>query len=140
MATGNVYLFNTTANSMALLLNNHILTVSLPGVTSSNGYTPTNISAARNPASGNPGTATFGGQNVLIVSFPDGSSQQYNVDIPLSSAPITQDLQLYLFFNQVVLVINGDGTNINPQSAQVIQGQPVSVDIAALQNAPTVDA
>jgi|GEM_PF-2955626 len=129
MAAGSVFLFNTTENNMTLLLNQHILTALLNGVTSSNGYTPTNISAARNASTGNPGTATFGGTNVLIISFPDGTSQQYEVDINPGTAPLTQDLQLYMFYNQVVLVINGNGTDIPPQS-QAFQGKPVSVNLA----------
>ena len=107
MAIGNVYVFNTTSNAMNLILNNHIVTGQLSGVTSSNGYAPTSLSIPRNPSSGNPGNATFGGQNNLIVSFPDGTAQSYTVNIDPSQIPITGDLQLYIFFNILVLLTPG---------------------------------
>jgi hypothetical protein len=104
---GNVYVFNTTANAMNLILNNHLVPGQLNGVTSGNGYVPTSVSVQRNSSSGNPGNATFGGQNNLIVSFPDGTAQSYNVDINPSVIPITGDLQLYIFFNILVLLAPG---------------------------------
>jgi hypothetical protein len=116
MADGNVYVFNATPNTMTLLLNNHILKASVPGVQQSNQYTPTPLVVARNPAD-NPGVAQFGTNNTLIVSFDDGGSQQYPVPIDPNKIPITEDLQLYIFFNEVVLV---DATGAGHST--VIQG------------------
>ena len=104
MADGNVYVFNATPNTMTLLLNNHLLKASVSGVQQSNQYTPTALSVARNPAD-DPGVAQFGTDNTLIVSFdPAGGSQTYSVPIDPTAIPITEDLQLYIFFNEVVLV------------------------------------
>jgi hypothetical protein len=103
MADGNVYVFNATPNTMTLLLNNHLLKASVSGVQQSNQYTPTALSVARNPAD-DPGVAQFGSDNTLIVSFDAGGSQQYSVPIDPNAIPITEDLQLYIFFNEVVLV------------------------------------
>ena len=117
---GNVYVFNSTPNTMTLLLNNHILSASTSGVQKSSSYQPSPQQVQRNSASGNPGNATFGGSNELIVSFPAGSSQQYEVPVP-QDLQITNDLQLYIFFNQVVLVSpTGAGTST------VIEGTTLS--------------
>jgi hypothetical protein len=118
MADGNVYVFNATPNTMTLLLNAHILKASVSGVQQSNQYTPTPIAVPRNPAD-NPGVAQFGTNNTLIVSFDAGGSQQYPVPINPNTIPITEDLQLYIFFNEVVLV---DATGAGHST--VIQGSP----------------
>jgi hypothetical protein len=119
---GNVYVFNATPNTMTLLLNEHLLKASVQGVQSSNSYTPTAISVARNPAD-NPGVAQFGSTNALVVSFDAGGAQNYSVPIDPNALPITSDLQLYIFFNEVVLVSpTGSGTD------SVISGSPVSDD------------
>jgi hypothetical protein len=119
---GNVYVFNATPNVMSLFLNEHLLKASVPGVLQSNSYTPTPLSVARNPAD-NPGVAQFGSTNDLVVSFDAGGAQDYAVPIDPNSLPITVDLQLYIFFNEVVLVSpTGSGT------ASVISGAPTSED------------
>jgi hypothetical protein len=118
---GNVYVFNATPNVMSLFLNQHLLKASVPGVLQANSYAPTPISVARNPAD-NPGVAQFGSINDLVVSFDAGGAQDYPVPIDPNSLPITADLQLYIFFNEVVLVSpTGTGT------ASVIVGTPTSV-------------
>lgn len=119
---GNVYVFNATPNTMSLFLNNHLLKASVPGVLQSNQYAPTPLSVARNPAD-NPGVAQFGSTNDLVVSFDAGGSQDYSVPIDPNQLPITVDLQLYIFFNEVVLV-----TPTGSGEADVIQGSPTSAE------------
>ena len=109
---GNVYVFNATPNQMALLLNNHILDASVSGVQQASNYQPSPIEVARNPSPDNPGNATFGGKNTLVVSFPSGSDQTYPVNISSNTIPIDDDVQLYIFFDEVVLVSpTGAGTS-----------------------------
>jgi hypothetical protein len=103
MADGNVYVFNATPNTVSLFLNSHMLKASVPGVQLSTQYTPTPTSVARNPAD-KPGVAQFGSDNTLIVSFDAGGAQEYSIPIDPNQIPITADLQLYIFFNEVVLV------------------------------------
>jgi len=121
-AIGSVYVFNATPNAMALLLNNHILSASTPGVQKSSSYQPSPQQVQRNPASGNPGNATFGGENTLIVSFLQGTSQQYPVTIS-ADLQINNDLQLYIFFNEVVLV-----TPTGAGESSVIMGQALTAE------------
>lgn len=120
---GNVFVFNATPNTMTLFLNQHVLKLSVQGVQQSNSYAPTPISVARSPAD-NPGAALFGSTNLLVVSFDAGGAQDYSVPIDPNTLPITADLQLYIFFNDVVLVSpTGSGT------ASVIKGLPTSSDM-----------
>ncbi len=123
---GNVYVFNGTPNAMALILNNTILTASLAGVAQTSNYVPQQVIVPRNPSPGNPGNATFGGQNTLIVSFTSGGgSQVYSVDIDPNLIPIGNDVQLYIFFNEVVLVSPTGQANQNGQS-MVVTGLALS--------------
>jgi hypothetical protein len=103
MPVGNVYVFNATPNTVSLFLNQHLLKASVAGVTQSNQYAPTPIAVQRNPAD-HAGVAQFGTDNELIVSFDAGGAQDYSITIDPNAVPITADLQLYIFFNQVVLV------------------------------------
>lgn len=123
---GNVYVFNGTPNTMALILNNTILTLSLAGVQQSSNYVPQQIIVARNPAT-NSNNATFGTDNTLIVSFSSGGggSQTYSVDIDPNVIPITNDVQLYIFFNEVVIVSPTGQANQNGQS-QLVTGLTLS--------------
>jgi hypothetical protein len=100
---GNVYVFNATPNVMSLFLNEHLLKASVPGVLQANAYAPTPLTVARNPAD-HSGVAQFGTDNDLTVSFDAGGSQDYSVPIDPNQLPITSDLQLYIFFDEVVLV------------------------------------
>lgn len=129
---GNVYVFNATANNMTLFLNDCPLN-SLNGVTPSNGYAPLSLTVPRNPSTDSPGNATFGGKNKLIVSFAasGGTSQEYEIDIPSNQAPIASDLQLYIFFNEVVLLINGAGQNIPYQGSSLSTAQVDRITAAA---------
>lgn len=120
MSTGNVYVFNATPNTMSLLLNSHVLKVSVAGVTQSNQYQPTPIVVPRNPAD-HSGVAQFGTDNELIVSFDAGGAQEYSITIDPNEVAITADLQLYIFFNQVVLV-SPDGSG----QSNVIVGAPAA--------------
>ncbi len=123
---GNVYVFNGTPNTMALILNNTILSLSLAGVQQSSNYVPQQIIVARNPAT-NSNNATFGTDNTLIVSFSSGGggSQTYSVDIDPNIIPITNDVQLYIFFNEVVIVSPTGQANQNGQS-QLVTGLALS--------------
>lgn len=123
---GNVYVFNGTPNTMALILNNTILSLSLAGVQQSSNYVPQQIIVARNPAT-NSNNATFGTDNTLIVSFSSGGggSQTYSVDIDPNLIPITSDVQLYIFFNEVVIVSPTGQANQNGQS-QLVTGLALS--------------
>jgi hypothetical protein len=112
MAIGNVHVFNATPNNMALILNNHVLAANIAGAQSAQNHQPSPSQASRNRADGNPGVTQFSGDNTLIVSFPDGTSQTYPVKIPTSEVD-DDDLQLHIFFNQLVLVTpSGDRTSI----------------------------
>jgi hypothetical protein len=121
---GNVYVFNATPNAMLLILNNHIAASNVAGVQQSNGYAPNSVSIPRNPSSSDPGQAQFGGINVLIVSFPSGTSQTYPITIDPNDQQINNDLELYIFFNECVLV-SPAGT-ASPQGQKTIQGQTLS--------------
>lgn len=125
---GNVYVFNATTNDMTLILNNHPVSGTLSAAAQSTSYKPNVVSIARVPGSGNPGTANFGGQNVLIVSFPSGGSQLYNVNVntTLQNQQAT-DLQLYIFYTDAVLVSPGQQQD-NPTdngTSQVLVAQAV---------------
>ena len=124
---GNVYVFNGTPNGMLLILNNAVLTASLSGTAQSSNYVPNVVQAARNPSTTNPGNATFGGANTLIVSFTGGTSQTYPVNIDPNQVQLSSDLQLYIFFNEVVLVTPTGQANQNGQST-VITGDEISQD------------
>jgi hypothetical protein len=78
------------------------------------------------PGSGNPQTANFGGQNVLIVSFPAGGSQLYNVNVnqTLQNQQGT-DLQLYIFYTDAVLVSPGQQQDNPTGQSLVLEGKPV---------------
>jgi hypothetical protein len=103
MSVGNVYYFNATPNAMLLLNNNHILNGNLAGTQKANGYAPNTGTIGRSSADKS-GNETFGEQNKLVVSFPAGTSQEYEVDINSNEIHIERDVELYIFFNQVVLV------------------------------------
>jgi len=127
-AVGNVYVFNATPNTMTLILNAHLLSASTAGVQKSSSYQPSPQQVQRNAAGGNPGNATFGGQNQLLVSFPQGTSQQYPVTIDSNAVQIGNDLQLYIFFNEVVLVTptgTGESTVIEGQALTAQQQEDV---------------
>lgn len=121
---GNVYVFNSTPNTVMLILNGQLITGTLTGITQSSGYAPNSTTVARNSSSGNPGNNTFGAQNSLIVSFSGGGAQTYPVNIPLSEAQIASDLQLYVFYNEVILVLPS-GQAGPGGSSQVIVGSSV---------------
>jgi hypothetical protein len=125
---GNVYVFNGTPNTLSLILNNMPISGTLAAISSSSGYAPSSTSVSRNSASGNPGNNTFGGKNDLVVYFPGGTAQNYPVNISVSQAQIGQDLQLYIFYNQVMLVLPG-GNAENPNGMGVlIEGTPISIE------------
>lgn len=117
---GTVYVFNGTPNAMLLILNNQILTTNLAGIQKTSNYAPQQTTAPRNPAAGNPGNAQFGGSNTLIVSFPSGTSQTYPVNIDPNQIQIDNDLQLYIFFNVVILVIPGGSASSQGQQQVIV--------------------
>jgi hypothetical protein len=130
-----VFVFNATPNAMVLLLNQHVLTLNLSGVQSSNGYAPQTIAVQRNAASGNPGVAQFASVNNLIVSFPNGTAQTYTIVIDPAQLQINSDLQLYIFFNEVVLVTptgSAGQTGQAPLQAQAmnVRGTALSASVA----------
>lgn len=124
---GNVYIFNATAASMTLILNNTLVSATaLSGATQSGSYVPNSIAVSRNSSSSNSGTSQFGGTNVLIVSY-SGTSQKFEVDIDPTANPIASDLQLYLFYNEATLVSQGgQGSTITGGSQVTITGTSVS--------------
>ncbi|HYP40375.1 MAG TPA: hypothetical protein VEX13_08435 [Chloroflexia bacterium] len=123
---GNVYVFNATTNDMTLILNNHPISGTLSAAAQGSSYKPNVTTIARVPGSGNPQTANFGGQNVLIVSFPAGGSQLYNVNVnqTLQNQQAT-DLQLYIFYTDAVLVSPGQQQDNPTGESLVLQGKPV---------------
>lgn len=124
---GNVYVFNATTNDMSLFLNNHPVTGTLTGAAQSTSYKPNVVSIPRVPGSGNPQIASFGGQNTLIVVFPAGGSQQYNVNVnqTLQNQQAT-DLQLYIFYTDAVLVSPGAQQDNSSGESMVLQGEAVA--------------
>jgi hypothetical protein len=119
---GSVYYFNATPNAMLLLNNNHLLNANVAGIAKSGGYKAAGSSVLRDSAD-HTNNKTFGTDNTLVVSFPDGGSQEYPVHIDPNSVQITNDVQLYIYFNQVVLVTptgSGQGSQL------VIDGTPAS--------------
>lgn len=121
---GNVYVFNGTPNTVTLILNGQPISGTLTGIAQSSGYAANSTTVGRSPSPGNPGNNTFGGQNSLIVSFTGGGAQTYPVNIPLGEAQINSDLQLYVFYNEVILVLPS-GTAGPGGSSQVIVGSAV---------------
>jgi len=139
---GNVYVFNTTNQTLQLVLNDTVVSSQLAGVTQTGGYAPITITIARNPSSGDPDTNQFGGANTLVVSYDPGgggTSQQFSIPIPTATYPIVSDLQLYIFYGSVVLEYNNTGTTIGgtqSMAAAVVQGRNLSPKEAAqLKNA-----
>jgi 2',3'-cyclic-nucleotide 2'-phosphodiesterase (5'-nucleotidase family) len=120
MAAGNLYYFNATPRVMTLINNNHILNAKVEGVQKSSGYAPTSNSAARVAATKSE-ESTFGQQNALVVSLTPGGSQEYPVDIDPNEFPLEEDLELYIFYNQVVLV-----SSTGKARSTVINGSPLS--------------
>jgi len=139
--SGNVYVFNTTNQTLQLVLNDTVVSSQLAGVTQSGGYAPTTTTIARNPSSGNPETNQFGGQNSLVVSYDPGgggTSQTFTINIPTATYPISSDLQLYIFYGSVVLEYNNTGSTISgtQSAAAVVSGRTLSPKEAAqLKNA-----
>ena len=118
---GSVYYFNATPYTVMLINNLHLLNAKVAGITQAGSYVPNGSSESRNSAD-NSNDATFGTNNSLAVSYPHGG-QTYPVKIDPGQAQIGTDVQLYIFFNEVVLVLpSGAGTG----SQQVFQGQPSS--------------
>jgi hypothetical protein len=103
----------------------------LNGVQSSNGYAPQSISVPRNPATSS-GVAQFGTFNTLVVSFPNGTAQTYSVTIDPTQLQINVDLQLYIFFNVVVVVTPSGSAGQSAQLPQTtqIQGMALSKELA----------
>jgi hypothetical protein len=124
---GNVYYFNATPNGMTLLLNDHLLNASVAGVTKAGSYKPVGNSAPRNSAD-NSHNATFGTNNTLAVSFTAGD-QTYTFKIDPNVVAVSNDVQLYIFFNQVVLVLPSGAGN---DTQLVINGQPADKETSYL--------
>lgn len=124
---GYVYVFNATTNLMTLTLNAHpVPNGTLYGTTKSSNYKPNPAPIKRVSGSGNPQVAQFGGQNQLVVSFPTGGSQQYEVDINATlQNQLGLNLQLYIFYTVAVLVWPGQQQTEQGQS-QVLVPQSVS--------------
>lgn len=128
VSPGYVFVFNATTSTVTLLLNSHAVpNGTLYGTSKSSNYKPNPISVKRVSGSGNPQIPSFGGQNQLVVSFPTGGSQQYEVDInPTLQDQLGVNLQLYIFYTAAVLVWPGQQESQQGQ-AQVLSPQPVSV-------------
>ncbi|HYP40374.1 MAG TPA: hypothetical protein VEX13_08430 [Chloroflexia bacterium] len=127
VSPGYVYVFNATTNLMTLTLNAHpVPNGTLYGTTQSSNYKPNPAPIKRVSGSGNPQVAQFGGQNQLVVSFPTGGSQQYEVDINATlQNQLGLNLQLYIFYTAAVLVWPGQQQTQQGQ-AQVLVPQSVS--------------
>jgi hypothetical protein len=103
MAAGSLYYFNATPRTMMLLNNNHLLNAKVEGVQQTSGYAPATHSEKRAAATESEET-TFGKKNTLVVSLSPGGSQRYEIEIDPNEYPLEEDLVLYIFYNQVVLV------------------------------------
>ena len=122
----NVVIFNTTANSVQIVLNNaYPGTGPIAAVASTNSWAPNSQSIARSPAAGDPGTLAFGTSTRLsVLQGGSGQSTVYDVEIPQATNPLSVDVQLYVFYDRLVLV--------SPQSTSeqglttVVQGAKLS--------------
>jgi hypothetical protein len=127
VSPGYVYVFNATTTLMTLTLNAHpVPNGTLYGTSQSSNYKPNPAPIKRVSGSGNPNIAQFGGQNQLVVAFPTGGSQQYEVDINAAlQNQLGVNLQLYIFYTAAVLVWPGQQEYQLGQS-QVLAPQSVS--------------
>ncbi|MGA7730224.1 MAG: hypothetical protein WCD37_03015 [Chloroflexia bacterium] len=127
ISPGYVYVFNATTNLMTLTLNAHLVpNGTLYGTSQASKYKPNPAPIRRVSGSGNPNIAQFGGQNQLVVAFPTGGSQQYEVDINATlQNQLGQNLQLYIFYTVAVLVWPGQQES-QPGQSQVLVPQAVS--------------
>lgn len=120
-----VYLFNTCDSMLGLTLNKrpaHDLSAA-----DSKKYIPTSKSIKRNPAEGNPGVAEFGGTNSLTVHNKDGDvTYDYTVDgISYSKVMAKKDLQIYVFYDQLIMVKEGIPVVISPATSFASEGNGV---------------
>ncbi|MDT3395910.1 hypothetical protein RKE29_04500 [Streptomyces sp. B1866] len=108
---GKVYIFNATPYQVTMVLNNKAIMSPLNGIKVENEYKAEVKPVKRNPAD-HSGTNEFGTYNTLAVSYDDGNPVPFPVTIYQSDHPIGQDLQLYLFEDQVTLVSKDGKTEI----------------------------
>jgi hypothetical protein len=118
-ATGKVYIFNTTNQSITLDLNTTGLNQPLgPNTGQAHSYAPTMTSVMRSDSTGTT-DAVFAATNSLMVKF-EGTNQTYPA-IPISPGvyPTNTDLVLYIFYSYALLV-----STIN--NVLVFSGSPTS--------------
>lgn len=126
MNTGSVYYFNATPSQLVLINNGFMLNAGIPGVQPTSGYVPVGNEAPRSPGSVS-GSSAFGTTNSLVAMLPDGSGRSYVVTIDPQQIPIFDDLQLYVYVNELVLVspdgmaTSIDGTLVPPDQVAVIK-------------------
>jgi hypothetical protein len=101
VATGSVYIVNTTNQLIALTLNYSALAELGPAGGQEQHYEPTSISVRRTNANRIP-DPVFAEENSLDVMFA-GVRNSYLIGIELERYPSNNDLLLHIFFNHVVL-------------------------------------
>ena len=101
VATGKVYVVNTTNQLMSLILNNTALSDLGPAGGEEQGYAPTSISVPRSNAN-RIYDPVFAEDNFFQVMF-HGVLNSYQIKIPLEQYPSNNDLWLYVFYNYLVL-------------------------------------
>jgi len=101
VATGTVYIVNTTNQLVMLTLNYSPLSELGPAGGQEQHYAPTFVGVPRSNANRIP-DPVFAEENSFDVMFY-GVRNSYQIPIELEKYPSNNDLMLYIFFNHVVL-------------------------------------
>jgi hypothetical protein len=109
MSEGNVQVFNATPYSVTLFVNNYVLG-RVPGA-SGPSYTPPSVVAVRTPGHLGPGPQ-FGTESTVVVAF-EQSAVDFTVTIDPNQVPINADVQLFLAFDNALLVLPNSSVAIS---------------------------
>jgi hypothetical protein len=120
---GQVYVFNAMPEPVTLLLNDHLVAVSIPGVSQADGYRASEVAVPRSPETV-PSSGTFGTQNVVVAAIAGGPAFTFQIGIDPTRVPPNADLQLYIAFGDALLVTGHD--------AQTFSGGPAGQEELAL--------
>ncbi len=101
VATGSVYIVNTTNQLVTLVLNYNALPDLGPAHGSEHHYAPTVLSVPRSNAN-RISDPVFAEENTFDVMFA-GVRNSYKIIIELEQYPSNGDLLLYIFYNYLVL-------------------------------------
>jgi hypothetical protein len=116
---GNVQIFNATPYNVNLLVNEYVLG-EVPGA-GGPGYTPASIVAARAPGDVGAGPQ-FAAKNTLIVAF-EQTAVDFVVEIDPNQVPPNADVQLYLAFDNALLVLGNSSVAIPGSPGDLAKAQ-----------------